>query len=246
MTDDALARSARYAVAGKEADEHTEVAATLAATRVVLRPLANPFALGMLGLAGSTVVLSGLELGWIPAAQKTQASVIILIFAPLLQLIACVFGFLGRDPVASTGMGVLSGAWAIIGLVHLLSPASSRSIALGTFLFLAAVAIGLSAATGMQTKVVPGLVMLTTAIRWMTTAIYEVVGGHDLRWASGIIGLILGALAIYGAFAIELENLHHAPVLPMLRRGKGKTALSTQLADQVEDVAAEPGVRNQL
>ncbi len=220
--------------------------ASLQATRIFLRPIANPFALGMLGLAGDTVMLAGRELGWIPAGQKTQVALMILIFAPVLQLIACVFGFLGRDPIAATGMGVLAGTWAIIGMVHLLSPAGSRSVALATFLFLAASAVGLSATAGMKTKVVPGLVMLMTGIRWFTTGLYEVLGGADLKMAAGIVGLLLAAVAIYGAFAVELENLEHRQVLPVLRRGRGKYALSPLLVPQVEEIAAEPGVRNQL
>ncbi len=36
---------------------------SLRAVRVVLRPIANPFALGFLGLAGATLTVSGLELG---------------------------------------------------------------------------------------------------------------------------------------------------------------------------------------
>lgn len=246
MPDDAARRTAHLAIAGVEPDRETTLATSLAATRVVLRPIANPFALGLLGLAGSTVVLAASEIGWVPPAEKLQTAIIILLFAPLLQLLACIFGFLGRDPVAATGMGVLSGSWAIIGLVHLTSPAGSRSIALGTFLFLAATALSLSAVSGMQTKVIPGLVMLLTATRFFTTALYEVIGGSALKTASGAIGLLLGACAVYAAFAIELEGLEHRTVLPTLRRGAGKRALSPLLADQIGEVAAEPGVRNQL
>ena len=36
-----------------------------------------------------------------------------------LQLLASVVGFLCRDPVAATGMGILSGTWAVTGLATL-------------------------------------------------------------------------------------------------------------------------------
>ena len=38
---------------------------TAAATRVVLRPIANPLPLGFLALCAGTLLVSGLQLGWL-------------------------------------------------------------------------------------------------------------------------------------------------------------------------------------
>lgn len=216
------------------------------ATRIFLRPIANPLALGFLGLAGATLVLSGLELGWIPPSASVQVAVIVLVSAPALQLIACVFGFLARDAVAATGMGVLAASWAIIGADHLLTGPGAHSPALGTFLFLAAAAIALSALTASETKVLPALVMGITALRFAVTGAFEMSGDHGVKLASGVIGCALALVATYGAFALELEGLEHRTVLPTFRRGRGRQALQPDLAPQVRKVAAEPGVRNQL
>lgn len=219
---------------------------TTAVTRVFLRPVASPFALGFLGLAGATVTLAGQELGWVPAHEHVQVALIVLLTAPLLQLIACVFGFLARDPVAATGMGLLAVSWLVIGAVHLVSHPHSHSPALGTFLLLSCTGMFLSAVTAAESKLLPALVMATTAARFLTTGLFEMLGDPAIKTASGALGCFLGLVALYGAFAVELEGLEHRTVLPTWRRGRGALALQPDLAEQVRTVAAEPGVRNQL
>lgn len=234
-------------VAGSPAHESAGgVPAVARATRVVLRPIASPFALGFLGLGGATVTLAGQEVGWIPAHEHVQVALIVLVTAPVLQLIACVFGFLARDPVAATGMGLLAVTWLVIGVVHLVAPPQSHSPALGTFLFLSCTGLLLSAVTASETKLLPALVMTTTAARFLTTGLFEMIGDPALKVASGALGCFLGLVAVYGAFAVELEGTEHRTVLPTWRRGRGALALQPDLAEQIRTVASEPGVRNQL
>lgn len=220
--------------------------APMAQSRVVVRPIVNPFALGFLGLAGATLVLAGQELAWIPSRQTLQVTVIVLISAPLLQLIACVFGFLGRDPVAATGMGMLAASWGTIGVVHALSPPNASSRALGTFLFLGAAGVLLSAVLSAETKLLPAAVMALTAGRFFTTGLYQVSGNQGIKAASGVVGCVLAALALYAAFALELEGVQHRAVLPTFRRGSGKQLLQQELEEQLRTVAGEPGVRREL
>jgi uncharacterized protein len=49
-----------------------------------------------------------------------------------------------------------------------------------------------------------------------------------------------------GALAMALEDARHAPVLPLLRRGDGRTALEGDARDEVQGVEREAGVREQL
>lgn len=216
------------------------------ATRIFLRPIANPMALGFLGLSGATLALAGQELHWIPEHESLEVAAIILISAPALQLVASIFGFLGRDPVAATGMGWLAASWAVIGVVHALSRPGSHSQALGTFLFVAASGVALTALVAAQTKVVPAIVMGVTALRFFVTGLYQLLGVHAIETAGAAIGCLLAVLAVYAAFALELEGLEHRTVLPTLRRSKGALALTPELAPQITKLAAEPGVRNQL
>lgn len=218
----------------------------LTATRVMLRPIAGAFPLGFAGLAAASVTVAGTELGWIGHSDYVHAGLIVIIVAPLLQVIASVFGFLGRDAVAATGMGVLAATWACIGTVTVTSRPGATSHALGTVLFLAGAVTVVSAAVAASAKLVPAIVMGLTAVRFVVTGIHEFVPGSGWKTASGIVGLVLACAALYGIASLEIEGMRRSPLLPTLRHGAGRRALAGQLPDQVNDVAAEPGVRKQL
>jgi hypothetical protein len=51
---------------------------------------------------------------------------------------------------------------------------------------------------------------------------------------------------VYAAASLELEDERRRTLLPTLRRGAGADALTSDLADQVAQVAAEAGVRKPL
>ena len=87
--------------------------------RVVLRPIGNPLPLGFLALAGGTLLVAALQLGWLRQEEGAQVGLLVLAFVFPLQLVSSVFGFLARDVVAGTGMGVLSGTWLSVALVLL-------------------------------------------------------------------------------------------------------------------------------
>lgn len=220
----------------------------LGATRVFLRPIANPFALGFVGLAVATLLTSGLELGWISGVERHQTAVLIIAFAPTIQIVACVFGFLARDAVASTSFGVLAATWLSVGLSLLLSKPTSHghSHELGLLLFVSATAMFASAATAAQTKMVPALVLALTGLRYVLTGIYKFGAGTGWEHAAGWTGVVLCAAALYAAVSLEVEDVKHHTVLPTLRRGQGKQVLHPDLGEQVQEVAAEAGVRSQL
>jgi hypothetical protein len=218
----------------------------LRATRIVLRPIASCFPVGFAGLAAASVTVAGTELGWIGHSDVVHAALIVFIFAPLLQVIACVFGFLGRDAVAATGMGVLAATWASIGAVTVTSRAGATSHALGTVLFLAGAAVLVSAAVAASAKLVPAIVMCLGAARFVVTGVYEFVPESGWKLASGIVGLVVAFAALYGMASLEIEGMRRSPLLPTFRRGAGRRALAGDLSDQVSDIATEPGVRRQL
>ena len=205
-----------------------------ATTRVMLRPIGNPLPLGFLALAGGTVLVSGLQLGWLSESDGRDVALIVIAFVFPLQLVASVFGYLGRDVVAGTGMGILSGTWLSIGLVTLTSPAGSTSDALGLFLLLAAVAMLVPALAALSGKLVAVAVLATTAVRFACTGMYQLTASATWENIAGAVGLVLCAVAVYAALAIALEDARRTTVLPTGRRGAGR------------DVEDEAGIRPQL
>jgi len=218
-----------------------------AATRIMLRPVGNPLPLGFLALAGATLLVSGLQLEWLAPTDGQDVALILIAFVFPLQLASSVFGFLARDVVAGTGMGVLAGTWLSIALVTLTaSPPGSVSDALGLFLLLAALAMLVPAAAASTGKLVPALVLATTALRFATTGLYQLTEGDGWKTAAGVIGLVLCALAVYAALAMALEDARRETVLPLGRRADGRSAVGGGLEDQVARLEREAGVREQL
>lgn len=221
-------------------------AANAAITRIVLRPLATPLPLGFLGLFLATMAVAGLQLGWVPASQQTVLAVGILVFTVPVQFIACIYGFLVRDLVAGTGMGLLAGSWAAVGVVLLLSHPGSRSAGLAWMLVLAGFTLAVPAAAALQTKLLAGAVNVMTAVRFWVTAVYEWGAPHGWETAAGVVGIALAVLAVYAALAFEVEDQRRQTVLPTFRRGAGSLAMTGDLADQVSRAHNEAGVRKQL
>lgn len=216
------------------------------AARVVLRPVANPLPLGFLALAGGTLVLAGLQLGWVATSQSQAVALILLAFVLPLQLVASVFGFLARDVVAGTGMGILAGTWAAIGLVTLNGEPGATSGALGLLLLLSAAALVVPAAVAATAKLVVAVLLTTTALRFATTGIYQLTGSPTWKDVCAIVGLILCAIALYTALAMALEDARGRTVLPLGRRGAGRESLAGSAVEQLTGVEHEAGVRRQL
>lgn len=215
-------------------------------TRIVLRPIANPLPLGILALATATLLLSGLELGWFPSREGTEVALAIVAVAAPLLLLAAVFGFLARDTLAATGLGLSGATWLLLGLSKLIYAPVRTDHALGVFLLMAAVAVSVTALPAVTMKVVPAAVLLLTATRFLLTGLYELTGSGTVRHGSAIVGLILVVVAVYAALALELESAKRHTVLPVLRRGAAHEAVTGDLADQITRVEGEAGVREQL
>lgn len=96
--------------------------ASPAGVQVVVRPLGNPLPLGFLALMVATTGLAMLQLKVLAPDQGHVVAIGVLVLTVPLQLVACVLGFLARDPVAGTGMGILAGTWAAAGFAMLGSP----------------------------------------------------------------------------------------------------------------------------
>lgn len=198
----------------------------------MLRPVGTSLPLGFLALMVATTTLAALQLHWLPTTQGHTVALVALLFAAPLQIIACVFGFLARDPVAGTGMGVLAATWLLIGLVKVLSPPGSTSGALGVMLFCAATALVVPAASG-TAKAAAAAVMALSAARFAVTGVYDVTRIPVWQTAAGAVGLALGVLALYAALGFELEGAHDKTLLPLGR-------------NQSLDDKPEAGVRRRL
>jgi uncharacterized protein len=216
------------------------------AARVVLRPIGNPLPLGFLALAAGTVLLSALQFGWLPTRDGRDVAIILVAFVVPLQLLAAIFGFLARDVVAGTGMGVLSGTWLSIGLVRLTSEPGTTSDPLGVLLLMSAICMLVPAAASASGKLVPMAVLLTTSLRFATAAAFELTADETWKGATAGVGLALAAIALYAAAAMAIEDAKRQTVLPLGRRGAGAQSIDGNFQEQLQRIEREAGVREQL
>jgi succinate-acetate transporter protein len=221
----------------------TEYSGEAAQVQIVLRPTGHPLPLGFLGLAVGTLALSSLQLGWVAPTEGRVVAVTALAFTAPLQLLASVLGFQSRDTVAGTGMGVLSGTWAVIGLVLFTARPGSTSDALGVVLIGAGAALAAPAlaATG---KLVAAAVLGTASVRFGVTGVAQLTGSTGWEDTAGMIGLLLAVLALYAATAFALEDVQQRAVLPLFRGDRGRTYEPRR--GRADDLSRSPGVRAQL
>lgn len=215
-------------------------------SRVFLRPIGSPLPLGMAALAGASIMLTGYQLSWLPALQGHDVALVILAFAVPLQYLASVFGYLGRDGSGGTGMALLGACWTVTGTLTLVTQPGRRNQSLGLLLlFACAVLLVPTAAAGLG-KIAAALAFFLAATRFALTGVYEYHGGTAWEHASGWVGLALCIVALYNSFAFEIEDMKHRTVLPVLRWGSGRIAMSDGLPGQVQNADHEAGVREQL
>lgn len=215
-------------------------------SRIFLRPIGTPLPLGFLALCGATVVASALQLGWVPASEAKSIALVLVAFVAPLQLLSSVYGFLARDPVAGTGMGVLAGTWAVLGLTWHEHGAASRSPGLGVLLVVAGAAMLVPVAASIPRKAIAGIVMVGAAARFAVTGAFELDGHAAVASAAGWLGVALGAAAWYAAMALEIESARGKAVLPTLRFRGGRRVMRGSLSEELQGVQHEAGVRQQL
>jgi hypothetical protein len=220
-------------------DEH------LAVSRIIVRPMGTPLPLGFLGLLVATVGFAAVQLHWIPAAQGRFVALGVLVFTVPVQFLASVLGFLARDPVAGTGMGVLAATWAASSVITLASPAGTTSPALGVLLVLAGLAMVVPAAAGV-TKLAAVAVMGLSSLRFAVTGVAHLTSAPAWMTTAGWIGVLLGLVGFYAALAVELEDARHRTILPVWRRGPGSSVMTGSVSDELREVSHEAGVRKQL
>ncbi len=213
---------------------------------VVLRPISSPLPLGFLALFTGSLLLTAVQLHWITAGQSSSVAIGVLGIVVPLQVVGCVFGFLGRDPACGTGMGVLAGTWAATGVSTVVSPPGRAEAGLGIVLVTAAGALLIPTVIGAVGKVVVAVVMGGAAARFAISGGYELTGSPAWEHSSGVAGIVVAALAGYAALAFELEGALGRVVLPLGRWGRGRRAVSGRLIDQTAELAHEAGVRAQL
>lgn len=227
---------------GHEASSAGPASAPLPAF-AVLRPIGAPLTVGLAGLGIASLVDSSLGLGWVPSDETTQVGIVLLAVPFLLQMLASIFSYLARDGATGAAVGVLSATWLVVGILHVYSGSTARDATLGMLLLGAGAMVAVSAAATGLANPLAGAAFGGAALRFLLDAVYELGGPTAWQHVAAIVGLVVAGIVLYAVPAFELEGQRRRPVLPTLRRGRGRLAVTGTAADQLAGLEHEAGVR---
>lgn len=212
-------------------------------TRINLRPIASPMPLGFYAVAIASVMVGALQLGLFPPGAQLAVALTILP-AFVLQLLVSVFAFGARDVIAATLMACFSGLWLASALVLALEPPGvSRVLGVLNLVF---TLFALLMASVTHRKRVMWLVLCVAVPRFAVAAAANLTGVSWVATASGVLGLLLAAVALYAAFALMLEDMRGEQVLPVGRSGPAHQAVEGDLSVQLRNLERQAGVRRTL
>jgi hypothetical protein len=215
-------------------------------TRIVLRPLGSSLPLGFFAFATGTVLLSLLELRWMPLSEGKTLAVFLLAFVAPLELLAGIFGFLSRDAASGTAMSIFGCSWVALSVSLLISGPAAKTTVAGVFMIMVSLALIALAIPALKAKPLLAIILILAVARFLLAAAVDLGAGSAVSMASGATGLLIGAMAVYGGAALLLEEVEQKTVLPTFRTGPAKESLEGSLFDQLQRVEKDAGVRQQL
>jgi succinate-acetate transporter protein len=213
--------------------------------RITLRPIGSGLPIGFFAFGIGMLLLAGSAIGWIPALEQKNVGMFLIAFVFPLELLATIFAFLARDTLGATTLGLFATSWLSLGWADLASPPGQKSVTLAIYLFGFGTAVLLIALMATRSKPFFTALLTLACARMVLDGYYEIGSGHGWSKASGICGIGLSALSMYGGTALALEDARQRELLPLFRRGAADQAFHGY-EQQLERLEAEPGVRQQL
>jgi len=194
-------------------------------------PKANPAALGLVGFGLTTVLLSSINAGVLPAAGENVVIPLAMAFGGTIQLIAGGLEAKSENTFGMTAFFSYGAFWwwfallLLLGRCHILDLAGTAATT-GVALLLWGV---LTLYLWVSTFALSRLLLLVFFTLWVTFFLL----GAGLLFAQpmlthlgGWTGLLCGALAMYGSFAITTNATFGRTVLPT-----GAPAIRTKSSD---------------
>lgn len=181
---------------------------------------ANPAALGLAGFGLTTVLLSSINAGLLPAGGEPVVLPLAMAFGGTAQIIAGIMEFKTANTFGATAFTAYGAFWwwfallVLLGGNHVLDLSAAGS-SIGVCLLLWGVfTLGLWVSTFRLTRLVFA-VFLTLWVAFFLLGGGAVLASSALHVAGGWVGLLCGALAMYGSFAIVTNGTYGREVIPV-------------------------------
>ena len=214
--------------------------------RVVVRPYGSPVPLGFFAFGIGMFLYAALGAGWVEPADQHSIGLLLALFVFPLQVIATVFAFLARDGAAGTALGLFSTSWLAGGVLLATATPGTLDRADGFYLIAFTIVVLLLACASIAGRPLLSVFLLVSSGRAVSSAVYELGGGHGWDRASGWFALASFGIALYGGLAFLLEDTLGRTVLPLARVGVARSSIEAGLDEQLTAVEDEAGIRRRL
>jgi succinate-acetate transporter protein len=190
---------------------------------VVTAPPANPAALGLVGFGLTTVLLSLINAGVLPAGGEGVVIPLALAYGGLIQIIAGLFEFRIGNTFGMTAFLSYGAFWwwfalllifAHIGVIDISKAGPTVGVALALW---GVLTLYLWIGTFRLPRILFAI-FLTLWITFALLALGAILGAPDLTRAGGWLGLICGSLAMYGSFGLVTNATWGRTVIPLGER----------------------------
>jgi succinate-acetate transporter protein len=180
---------------------------------------ANPAPLGLIGFGLTTVLLSSINAGLVPLAGEPVVIPLAMAFGGTAQIIAGIMEFRTGNVFGATAFTSYGAFWWWFALLILLGgnkllDLSGAGPAIGLCLLLWGVfTFGLWISTFRLSRLL-FLIFLTLWIAFFLLGAGAYLPSPMLHTAGGWVGLLCGAMAMYGSFALVTNTTYGREVVP--------------------------------
>jgi hypothetical protein len=187
---------------------------------VTVIPVANPAALGLVAFGMTTVLLSLINAGALPAGGAGVVIPLALVFGGLMQIFAGAFEFKLGNTFGMTAFLSYGAFWWWFGLMELLAgnhwiDVSAAGATPGAALLMWGV---LTLYLWVSTFRLPKITFLIFLTLWVTFGLLglgAIQGNPGLSHAGGWLGVVCGSLALYASFGIVTNATFGRVVVPL-------------------------------
>ena len=183
-------------------------------------PAANPAALGLVAFGLTTILLSLVNAGVLPASGGDVVIPLALVFGGLMQIFAGAFEFRLGNTFGMTAFLSYGAFWwwhALLLLLahgHLIDIAQAGSTIGAGVLLWAVLTLYLWISTFRLSRVL-FLIFLTLWVTFVLLGFGFIYGNPGLIHVGGWLGVVCGALAMYGSFGIVTNATFGKMIVPL-------------------------------
>ena len=185
-----------------------------------ITPTANPAAVGLVAFGLTTVLLSAVNAGLLPAGGEGVVIPLALTFGGLIQIMAGLLEFQLGNTFGMTAFLSYGAFWWWFAATLLLGHAGVIDLkAAGPTVGVALLLWGLlTFYLWIATYKLSRLLFAVFLTLWVTFALLGLgaaLGKPELGHYGGLLGLVCGSLAVYGSFAIVANTTFGRVILPL-------------------------------